>query len=83
MQALYRGEDDTARQLAKDSELDVFEAAALGDAARLSELLDADSNAGARAFGRRLHGPSLCGVFRRARHSSTAGRAWSRCERIR
>jgi ankyrin repeat protein len=43
MQALYRGDDDTARQLAQDSELDVFEAAALGDAARLRELLDADS----------------------------------------
>src|SRR5256885_11668606 len=35
MQALYRGDDDTARELAKVAELDVFEAAALGDAARL------------------------------------------------
>ena len=43
MQALYRGEDDTARKLATDAELDVFEAAALGDASRLSRLLDADS----------------------------------------
>jgi ankyrin repeat protein len=43
MQALYRGEDDTARKLATDAELDVFEAAALGDAARLRRLLDADS----------------------------------------
>jgi uncharacterized protein len=43
MQALYRGDDDTARELAKVAELDVFEAAALGDAARLRELLDADS----------------------------------------
>jgi len=43
MQALYRGEDDAARKLATDAELDVFEAAALGDASRLSRLLDADS----------------------------------------
>jgi len=43
MQALYRGDDDKARELAKEAELDVFEAAALGDAARLRELLDADS----------------------------------------
>jgi len=43
MQALYRGEDDTARKLATDAELDVFEAAALGDASRLRRLLDADS----------------------------------------
>jgi ankyrin repeat protein len=42
MQALYRGDDDRARELAKDAELDVFEAAALGNAARLHELLDAD-----------------------------------------
>ena len=43
MQALYRGEDDEARKLAKNAELDVFEAAALGDATRLGQLLDADS----------------------------------------
>jgi ankyrin repeat protein len=43
MQALYRGDDDKARELAKEGELDVFEAAALGDAARLRELLGADS----------------------------------------
>jgi ankyrin repeat protein len=43
MQALYRGEDDKARKLAKDAKLDVFEAAALGDAARLRRRLDADS----------------------------------------
>jgi ankyrin repeat protein len=43
MQALYRGDDDKARELAKEAELDVFEAAALGDATRLRELLDADS----------------------------------------
>ena len=42
MQALYRGDDDTARRLAKSAELDVFEAAALGDVARLAELLTAD-----------------------------------------
>jgi uncharacterized protein len=43
MQALYRGEDDKAREMASNAELDVFEAAALGDAARLRRLLDADS----------------------------------------
>jgi ankyrin repeat protein len=43
LQALYRGDDDKARELAKEAELDVFEAAALGDAARLRELLGADS----------------------------------------
>jgi len=43
MEALYRGDHHRARELAKESELNVFEAAALGDAARLRELLDADS----------------------------------------
>ena len=42
MQALYRGDDDTARQLAEAGELDVFEAAALGEVERLRELLGAD-----------------------------------------
>jgi ankyrin repeat protein len=42
MQALYRGDDDEARRLAKAAELDVFEAAALGNVARLAELLAAD-----------------------------------------
>jgi ankyrin repeat protein len=42
MQALYRGDDDAARRLAEAAELDVFEAAALGNVARLSELLAAD-----------------------------------------
>jgi len=42
MQALYRGDDGTARRLAETAELDVFEAAALGDVARLGELLAAD-----------------------------------------
>jgi ankyrin repeat protein len=42
MQALYRGDDDEARRLAKAAELDVFEAAALGSVARLAELLAAD-----------------------------------------
>jgi len=42
MQALYRGDDDTARQLAEAAELDVFEAAALGEVERLRELLGAD-----------------------------------------
>jgi ankyrin repeat protein len=42
MQALYRGDDDEARRLAEAAELDVFEAAALGNVARLAELLAAD-----------------------------------------
>jgi uncharacterized protein len=42
MQALYRGDDETARRLADTAELDVFEAASLGDVARLAELLAGD-----------------------------------------
>jgi hypothetical protein len=42
MQALYRGDDETARRLAETAELDVFEAASLGLGERLGELLAAD-----------------------------------------
>ena len=42
MQALYRGDADTASRLGKGAELDVFEAAALGEIARLRGLLEAD-----------------------------------------
>jgi uncharacterized protein len=42
MQALYRGDEDTARRLAVGTELDVFEAAALGEVERLRELLEAN-----------------------------------------
>jgi ankyrin repeat protein len=42
MQALYRGDDETARRLAETAELDVFEAASLGDVARLGEVLGED-----------------------------------------
>jgi len=42
MQALYRGDDETARRLGETAELDVFEAASLGDVARLGELLATD-----------------------------------------
>jgi len=42
MQALYRGDDETARRLAETAELDAFEAASLGRAERLRELLAAD-----------------------------------------
>ncbi|TML44101.1 MAG: ankyrin repeat domain-containing protein [Actinobacteria bacterium] len=42
MQALHRGDDDAARRSAETAELDVFEAASLGDVARLGELLAAD-----------------------------------------
>ena len=41
MQALYRGDDETARRLGETAELDVFEAASLGDVARLGDLLTA------------------------------------------
>jgi ankyrin repeat protein len=39
LQALYQGDAATARGLARDAELDVFEAAALGDTNRLAKLL--------------------------------------------
>ena len=42
LQALYRGERDEAIGLARGRELDVFEAAALGDVGRLELLLDED-----------------------------------------
>jgi uncharacterized protein len=50
LQALYRGEEDRARELARGTELDVFEAAALGETAQLRELLDGDPTR-ANAFG--------------------------------
>jgi ankyrin repeat protein len=50
LQALYRGEEDRARKLARGTELDVFEAAALGETAQLRELLDGDPMR-ANAFG--------------------------------
>jgi ankyrin repeat protein len=42
MAALYRGDEEAARELAAGAELDVFEAASLGSVERLSELLDGD-----------------------------------------
>jgi ankyrin repeat protein len=39
MQALYRGDDKAAQRLAETAELDIFEAASLGDVSRLGELL--------------------------------------------
>ena len=42
MRALYAGDRERARQLAAGAELDVFEAAALGAAERLRELLSDD-----------------------------------------
>ena len=43
LDALYQGERDRARELAAEAEsVDVFEAAALGDAAQLDELLRGD-----------------------------------------
>ena len=50
LEALYRGDAETARRLSAGVELDVFEAAALGDAARLRELLAEDPSR-ANAFG--------------------------------
>ena len=43
MQALYRGDDETARRLAEARELNIFEAASLGDVTRLADLLAGDS----------------------------------------
>jgi ankyrin repeat protein len=42
LQALYQGDAAAARELARDADLDVFEAAALGETARLTELLNED-----------------------------------------
>ena len=42
LQAIYRGDRETAERLASGRELDVFEASALGRVERLRELLDAD-----------------------------------------
>jgi ankyrin repeat protein len=50
LQALYRGDHDEAARLGAARELDVFEAAALGDVARLEVLLDEDLRR-ASAFG--------------------------------
>jgi uncharacterized protein len=45
MQALYEGRTDEARAIAASrSDLDVFEAAAIGDVERLREVLDADAS---------------------------------------
>ncbi len=45
LQAVYRGDDDAVEALLADGpELDVFEAAAVGDVERLRELLDEDSS---------------------------------------
>jgi uncharacterized protein len=50
LQALYRGDAATARELARGAELDIFEAAALGETPRVRQLLD-DEPALANAFG--------------------------------
>jgi ankyrin repeat protein len=42
MAALYRGDEEAARELATGAELDVFEAASLGSVERLRELLDGE-----------------------------------------
>jgi ankyrin repeat protein len=42
LEALYKGERDRAAELAETASLNVFEAAALGDVARLEELLRED-----------------------------------------
>ena len=45
LQALYEGRTEEARAIAASrSDLDVFEAAAIGDVGRLQELLDADAS---------------------------------------
>jgi uncharacterized protein len=50
LKALYRGDAATARELARGAPLDVFEAAALGETARVRQLVD-DATALANAFG--------------------------------
>jgi uncharacterized protein len=50
LQALYRGDAATSRELARGAELDIFGAAALGETPRVRELLD-DDPALANAFG--------------------------------
>ena len=50
LDAIYRGDRDEAERLASGRDLDVFEAAALGRAGRLRELL-AEDPARANAFG--------------------------------
>jgi uncharacterized protein len=50
LQALYRGDAATAREFAQGAELDIFEAAALGETPRVRQLLD-DDPALANAFG--------------------------------
>jgi uncharacterized protein len=50
LRALYRGDAATAHELARGAELDVFEAAALGETARVRELLEDDPGV-ANAFG--------------------------------
>jgi ankyrin repeat protein len=44
LEALYQGEEERARELASGAELDVFEAAALGDTGRLDGLLAGDAD---------------------------------------
>lgn len=43
MEALYRGDHSRAEELAAESELDIHEAASLGRAERVRELLEADA----------------------------------------
>jgi len=50
LEALYRGDAETARELARGAKLDVFESAALGDTARVAELVEGDPSL-ANAFG--------------------------------
>ena len=49
MEALYRGDREEAERLRETAELDVFEAAALGDVERLRAIVDEDGDA-ARAW---------------------------------
>jgi uncharacterized protein len=50
LEALYRGDAETARHLAHGVELDVFEAAALGETTRVRQLLNENPSL-ANAFG--------------------------------
>jgi uncharacterized protein len=50
LEALYHGDAGSARELARGAKLDIFEAAALGETARIRQLLDDDPQL-ANAFG--------------------------------
>jgi ankyrin repeat protein len=76
MEALYRGDRARAHELAKDVELDVFEAASLGRSDRVRELLDDDRGLAAARAGddfTALHYAAFFGDAESARFLVEAG----------